>query len=170
VRVLLGGTLKAVKCQQIYHATCSSQVLTRSRGIDLLYGSTANAHVLLLRQENHPPPLSWTLVCSNPTKTSSQPSRCHQYPYHPDLVLLLRRERERSRSIPGYRWTPTSGDRTAAAAEGQHVGRQLSHAGGAGQYVLNNSTSPRIHPNTSQVAHSASYTALSTNEQANPWR
>jgi hypothetical protein len=31
--------------KQIYHATCSSQVLTSSTGIDLLYGSTANAHV-----------------------------------------------------------------------------------------------------------------------------
>jgi hypothetical protein len=63
-------------------------------GIDLLYGSTANAHVLLLRQENHPPPLSWTLVCCYPTPLSSQPSCCHQYPYRRDLVLLLRREKE----------------------------------------------------------------------------
>jgi hypothetical protein len=42
VRVLLGRALNAAKCQQIYHATCSSQVLTWSTGIDLLYGSTAN--------------------------------------------------------------------------------------------------------------------------------
>jgi hypothetical protein len=39
-----------------------------------------------------------------------------------------------------------------------------------GSTLQTTSTSPRIHPNTSQVAHSASYTALSTNEQANPWR
>jgi hypothetical protein len=28
----------------------------------------------------------------------------------------------------------------------------------------------RIHPNISQAARSASYTALSTSDQANPWR
>ena len=158
--------------KQIYHATCSSQVLTWSMGIDLLYGSTANELPnWLLRQENHPPPLSWTLVCCYPTETYSQPSCAAINILIDQTWCCCAAQRERSRSIPGYRWTPTSGDRTAAAAaEGQHVGRQLSHAGGAGQYVLTNSTNPRIHPNTSQVAHSASYTALSTNEQANPWR
>jgi hypothetical protein len=170
VRVLLGGTLKAVKCQQIYHATCSSQVLTRSRGIDLLYGSTANAHVLLLRQENHPPPLSWTLVCSNPTKTSSQPSRCHQYPYHPDLVLLLRRERDNPdqyRHIAAYtnnKWRKDNSKRSPCRPTTISCRRSWAVR------FEQPPPSPRIHPNTSQVAHSASYTALSTNGQANPWR
>ena len=45
-RVLLGSPLNAVKCQQISMRRCSSQVLTRSQGIDLLCGSTtANAIV-----------------------------------------------------------------------------------------------------------------------------
>jgi hypothetical protein len=167
--VLLGGTLKAVKCQQIYHATCSSQVLTRPKGIDLLYGSTANAHVLLLRQENHPPPLSWTLVCCYPTKTYSQPSCCYQYPYRQELVLLLRRERD---DPDQYRHITVYQQRV-------EIRRQQEVNMSADNYLMQEelgstfrttSSGPRIHPNTSQVAHSASYTALSTNGQANPWR
>jgi hypothetical protein len=108
VRVLLGGTLNAAKCQQIYHATCSSQVLTWSMGIDLLYGSTANELPnWLLRQENHPPPLSWTLVCCYPTPTSSQPSRrAINILIEEGLVLFAPRREERRdqyRDIAGHR-------------------------------------------------------------------
>ena len=110
------------------------------------------------------------MCCYPPTLASSQPRFQLSISLSKTPGFVCAAKRGKKRSIPGYRWAPnTSGDKTAAA-QGHHVGRKLSHAGGAGQYVLNNLHNRRIHPNTSQAARSASYTALSTSDQANPWR
>jgi hypothetical protein len=78
-------------------------------------------------------------------------------------------EKRGTRSIPGIslyttKWRQDRQHKLNMSADNYLMQEEL------GSTSLNTSRSQRIHPNISQVAHSASYTALSTNGQANPWR